>query len=609
MANSSLNLVSLDFDTLKDGLKTYLKSKPEFMDYDFEGSNINVLLDLLSYNTYHNAFYLNMIMSESFLDSAQRRNSIISHAKELNYIPRSSRSAKATVNISFNSNTNIITIPKGTSFTSTVGSKLYTFITDTETVHFSSNGYYNITNLDIYEGYLNTERYTTNYENPIQRFLINDPNCDTRSISVKVIEDNFSNEFNYTLASTTLDLDEKSEVYFLQAAEDGKYEIVFGDNIIGRRPKDNSLIEIEYRVNTNTGSNGAARFTLDDGFATFTSSPVVTTVDIARGGSIAEDINSIRFYAPRYFQIQERAINTSDYEILLKQRFPEISSISAYGGEEIDPPQYGKVFISVDISDVEGLPTSKINKYFAFLKPRSPLSLDPSFVEPEFLYYMVESNVKYNINNTDLSKEQIKSLIVNKIISYNDENLNNFKAVFKYSNFVSEIDQIPNAGIISNDTNITIYKKIIPKFGENRDITINFDIALTKQGGTLGLQYDWEDLTAVYSSDFILNSEKVHISDNGSGILRIVKEVGNENIVVNQNIGSVDYEKGIVKLINFKVDGLEPGENHIKFYAITESKDFETKKNVILTLESNEIYIEVNPIREVTTAPQSRQRA
>jgi hypothetical protein len=603
MANSSLNLVSLDFDTMKSELKTYLKSQPQFMDYDFEGSNLSVLLDILSYNTFHNAFYLNMIMSESFLDSAQRKNSIISHAKELNYVPRSARSAKATVNLNFSTNNSIVTIPKGTSFTSMVGSKLYTFCTDTETVHFSSNGTFSINNLELYEGSYTEEQYTINYENPVQRFLINDPNSDTRSISVTVIEDNDGTVYNYNLATTTLDLKNTSNIYFLQAAEDNKYEIIFGDNIIGRKPKDNSLIKINYRVNTNLEGNGASRFTLDNGFTTFTTSPTVTTVDIARGGALPEDINSIRFYAPRYFQVQERAINTSDYEILLKQKFPEIQSISAYGGEEINPPQYGRVFISVDLADIEGLPTSKINEYYQFLKPRSPLSLDPFFISPEYLYYSVNSNVKYNFNNTDLNSEQIQSLIVNKIINYNDENLTGFKSSFKYSKFISQIDNIENASIISNDTDIKIYKKISPLFAITQNLVVNFDIPLTQLGGRLSNVYNSNDLTAISSTSFNLNGEKVHIDDDGNGIIRVVKKIGDQHIVVQSNVGTINYETGTLNFINFKVDSLNPGENHIKVFAVPESKDFSTSKNVILNLENTQINVTVIPVRENLSNP------
>ena len=578
---------------MKTSLKSYMKSQPNFVDYDFEGSNMSVLLDILAYNTFHNAFYLNMVASESYLDSAQLRNSIMSHAKELNYLPRSARSSKATVSLSFSANTNVVTVPRGTSFTSLVGADLYTFITDQDSVYFSSNGTYSIPNLAIYEGKLITDRYVVDYENTTQRFVLSDPGIDTRSITVSIIEDNTGTVLNYNPAFTTLDLDDTSQVYFMQGAEDSKYEIVFGDNVIGRRPKDNSIVSISYRTCSADASNGASKFTLDHAFTTFSTSPNVNTVDISRGGDQPESLASIKFYAPRYFQTQQRAINTSDYEIILKQNFPEINTVAAYGGEEVSPPQYGKVFISVDISDVDGLPTSKVDEYFSFLKPRSPLSIDPVFINPDFLYYSVSSTVKYDINSTTLNSDQIKSLVVNAIITYNDTKLNNFKSSFKYSKFLAQIDSITDAGILSNDTDILIYKKIIPDIGENRDVNLLFDIPLTQNGSVLGIEYDANDLAAIHSSDFIFSGERVHIDDDGAGNLRLVKLVGTKNLVVIPFIGTIDYASGALKLINFRVDGLQIGENAIRIYGVPASKDFATQKNVILALEADQIDVTI----------------
>ena len=599
-SNSSLNLVPLDFDLIKTQLKTYLSSQAQFLDYDFTSSNMNVLLDILSYNTFHNAFYLNMIASESYLDSAQLRNSVVSHAKELNYLPRSARSAKATININFTSNTNIVTIPLGTSFTSLVGSDLLTFVTDRQSVYFSSNGIFSITNLDIYEGKLTSEKYIVNYENTAQRYILSDPNIDTTSLSIQIIEDNTGNILTYTQATTTLDLNNTSKVFFIQAAEDGKYEIIFGDGIIGRAPKDGAIIIVQYRICSTTAGNGASKFTLDNEFAKFSTSPTVALVTASIGGAEAETINSIKFYAPRYFPTQERAINTNDYEVILKQKFPEISAISAYGGEEVSPPQFGKVFISVNISNVDGLPQSKIDEYYNYIKPRSPLSITPQFLEPEHLYYSVSSTVEYDISATSLTEEQIQSLVVNSIIAYNTSVLNNFKSSFRYSKFLYNIDSITNAGILSNDTTIKIYKKISPVIGVEGNIDLNFGIPLTTAGATLEEQYSASDLVAVESSPFVYKGDTVFLSDDNNGNMRLVKKSGTNKIVVLPFVGTVDYTTGTVKLISFRTDGYQLGENSIRVYAVTDSHDFETSKNVILDLESNQIDIKVIAVAKIT---------
>lgn len=595
-SNNSLILTNLDFDQYKNNLINYLKSQSEFQDYNYSDSSLNVLLDILSLNTFQNGFYLNMVASEMFMDSALLRTSVISQAKLVNYVPRSARSASTTVNLTFSANTNVVTIPVGTSFTTLVGPNLLTFVTATETVYLSSNNYYNVQGLEIYEGKMTNEQYVVNYENTEQRFKISDPTIDTRSLTVTVIEDNNGTSLNYTQASTTLDQYENSQIYFLQATEDNSYELIFGDGIIGRRPKDGAVIQIRYRVTSALLGNGASKFTLDTEFANFVTTPTVTSNGLSAGGNSAESIDSIKFYAPRFFQIQERAINVNDYEIILQQKFPEIQAIAAYGGEELSPPQYGKVMIAVDIADVDGLPQSKIIEYTNYIKPRSPLSIDPVFVEPDYLYYSVNSIVNYDITATNLAEEQIQSAVVNEIINYNTTNFNDFKSNFWYSKFVAAIDDITNTAIFSNDTDITVYKKIYPKIGVSQNITVNFNIELTTKGGILGTQYDVNDLVAIQSSSFVFNGSSVFISDNNNGTLRLVKTEGEKNIVILPNIGSVDYTTGSISLVNFRFDSYGLGQNSIDIFAIPASKDFSTSQNVILTLEPSQIFVTVNAI-------------
>lgn len=595
-ANSSILLTNVDFDNYKNNLINYLKAQSQFQDFNFNDSNLAVLLDILALNTFQNGFYLNMVASEMFLDSALLRTSAISHSKALNYTPRSALSAMATVNLTFSANTNVVTVPVGTSFTTLVGPNLLTFVTATETVYLSSNNYFNIQNLDIYEGKITNEQYVVNYENTEQRFIISDPTIDTRSLTVTVVEDNNGNSLNYTQATTTLDQDENSQIYFLQATENNSYELIFGDDIIGRRPKDGAFVQVQYRVTSASLGNGASKFTLDTEFTNFITTPTVSVVSISDGGTDAETIDSIKYYAPRFFQIQERAINVNDYEIILQQKFPEIQAIAAYGGEEISPPQYGKVMIAVDIANVDGLPQSKITEYTNYIKPRSPLSIDPIFVQPDYLYYSVTSTVNYDITSTSLAEEQIQSYVVNEIINYNANNFNDFKSNFWYSKFVAGIDDIEDAAILSNDTDIQIYKKIYPTFGSSQNITVNFNIELTTKGGILLSQYSSDDLVAIQSSSFVYNGETVFIADDNNGTLRLVKTEGTNNVVILPNIGSVDYTNGILNLVNFRLDAYGYGQNCIDIFAIPATKDFSTSQNVILTLEPSQIFITVNAI-------------
>lgn len=383
MANTSIDLVGLDFTTIKSNLKTYLKNNSAFKDVDFEGSNINVLIDLLSYNTYLNSFYTNMVASEMFLDSAQLRDSVVSHAKSLNYTPRSFVSSKADIQLNITPSTTVsnIVVPKGTSFTSRVGSNTYTFSTDSNLILNSSVGGTFSANVELYEGFYVTDTFVFNYSNTSQRFILSNPTIDTTSLSVTVIEDNGDSTLSFSKAENLVGITSTSKTYFLQAAENQQYEIVFGNNVFGRKPKDGSVVIAEYRNCSGELSNGASLFR-NDGNIDGHSNVSIVTINNSSGGSVSEDIESIRFNASRNFQIQSRAVTSTDYESILKSNFPEIESISAYGGEELIPPKFGKVYIAVDIQNADGVPLNRIRAYSQFLKDKTPLSIDTVFITP-----------------------------------------------------------------------------------------------------------------------------------------------------------------------------------------------------------------------------------
>lgn len=598
MANNSINLVDLDFNSLKTSLISYLKNQDQFKDYDFEGSNLNVLIDLLSYNTFKNTFFLNMIAAEAFLDSAQMENSIISHAKELNYTPRSRRSSKATIQATFQATgTNQpYTIPKGSSFTSIVKNDLYTFTT-AETISVSSANTTFTFTTDVYEGSYFQDSYLYNDQIEFPKFRITNKDVDTTSLTVVVYEDNSEIGVNYKLASTLLDLKETSKVFFLQASQNGYYEVVFGDGVLGQKPKNNSIVLLDYRVSKGKLPNGARSFTFNFD-PTFTPNDYegesdVTVLTIAQNGEERESIESVRFYAPRHFQVQERAVTTSDYEILLKTEFPEINNISVYGGEDLTPPQFGKVFVAVDIFNVQGLPESKKNEFYNFLKRRSPLSIDPVFVEPDYLYYKINCHVRYNLNSTLLSKERIKTLVTNTIINYNDTNLDDFNVTLRYSKLISAIDN-SDPSIISNITDIQIYKKVPVLLGVSQNLVINFNLPLRNDVPELASKHPASDVHTIKSSVFTYNGEKVILEDNGEGTVVISKFDNLFNIRL-FNIGTIDYDKGIIRLNNFIIDNYEGLD--FKIYAYTADKDISSTTNTVLTLEPSELSITTETVR------------
>lgn len=611
MANSSINLVSLDFDTLKNSFISYLKEQTQFKDYNFDASNINVLLDIMAYNTYKNAFYTNMIFAEGFLDSAQIRSSLFSHAKELNYIPRSARSSVANVTISFTATgeSQPYVIRKGETFSTVVKQDSYSFSVGSDIILTSPNTSYSAT-FNIYEGLYTTDSYIMDYSRP-QKFSITNQNVDLESVSVLVYEDNSITPKVYRRASTLLGLSELSEVYFIQGTSSASYEIIFGDNVLGKKPKNGSTIVIDYRTCAGSIPNGAKTFTPNfdpTGNTELISRvfvevhPYSTTSNGAYSvnGDSAESNESIKYYAPRHFQTQERAITVSDYEILLKTQFPEIAAVSVYGGEEVSPPRYGKVFVAVDVKNVEGLPEAKKTEYYNFIKSRSPLSIDPIFTEPAYTYVDVVSKIKYNINVTNKTAQNIKATTLLTITDFSDTYLNDFKTTLRYSKLVSAIDDV-DSSIVSNDTRLKIYKKIVPKLGVPQNIDVNFATPLEQTYyvldtiSSLKALHETEEVHIVSSSLFTYNGEKCEIEDNGNGILRIIRKAGNAHQVI-KNIGTVDYETGKIQLINFTIDAFDG--NSFRIYAKTKEKDIIGARNEILLIEPSGVEVMVEAVRE-----------
>lgn len=590
-ANTSTSIVlsSLDFDTIKNTYKTYLKSQDRFKDYDFDGSNLSVLLEMLALNTFHNSFFLNMVSNEAFMDSAQLRDSVVSHAKDLNYTPRSFKSSQAVVNISIvtsDMTKRSIVIPKGTSFTSLFGTKNYTFTVNeniilTDFVIGSNTITFTGDNIVLYEGYYVTDTFVYNYLNPA-RFTLSNKNVDVSSLAVTVIEDAGASFSTYSRTQSLFDITETSKVFFIQGAENDSYEIMFGDGTSGKKPKDNATIVVEYRISNGELPNGCNSFIPDstiDGESAIT----ISVVSVASAGSVSENIDSIKYNAPRHFATQERAVVTEDYETLLELNFPEINAVTAFGGEDLDPPQFGKVFIAVDLNDVDGLPEIKEEEYYRFLKPRSPVSIDPVFVTPVYTYIGVNSTVNYNINVTSLTTHDINTIVTSGITNYALANLNNFNRIFRYSKLVNAIDT-SQISIISNDTTISVIKKITPDTGTYLTFDVDFGIELDTSKFTTVGGY------TLKSSEFTYGGQKAILQDS-NGSIQVVSAINNSLI---DTVGRIDYTKGLVQFSNFKI---EDYNNNIKIYGVPKHKDVSTFNNVVINIVEEDINLTVVPTR------------
>ncbi len=593
--NTSLNLVDLDYDLTLNSLKTFMQGQSQFRDYDFDGSSLNVLLSVLAYNTQKNIFFLNMNVAESFLDSAQLRDSILSHAKALNYTPRSARSAKATVTVTFEATTESqpYIIPKGSSFSTLIKANSFIFSIGETLVLSSANNSYSFTT-DIYEGIYLKDTYVFVGDTENQRFRISNPTVDTESLTVQVYEDQSVVGDTYVLAHSLLDLTGNSKVYFLQASEKGFYEVVFGNGVIGKKPKNNSTVILNYRVSSAGASNGAKVFVLNfdptGASSELTSDPVITTDVVAFGGAPPESNESIRYIAPRHFQVQERAVIETDAEVLLKEEFPEINAVAVFGGDKVDPPRFGKMFVSVDLSDVDGLPDSKKTEYTNFIRRRCNLSIQPILIEPEFTYIDISGIVRYNVSVSDLSPENINSLVLQTITDYNDDFLNNFNVTLRYSSLVDLIGDT-DPSIVSNITTVKLYKKLQPDLLSHDNLVVNFATKLKDSFSLAGVtRYSTNDETTLSSSIFRYNNQAAILADDGAGVVRIVKSDGGFFTKIG-DIGTIDYETGKINLNNFFINDYDG--NSLLIYVKPYDLDITAAQNTILGIEPDRINLDI----------------
>lgn len=594
MANTTINLVGLDFNTLKNNLKTFLKNNTQFKDIDYEGSNINVLLDVLAYNTYLNGFYTNMVASEMFMDSAQLRDSITSHAKELNYTPRSFNAAEAqiTVDITPSSAVQSVVVPQYTSFTTRLGSNTYSFSTDESYVlTASNNGVFSFTT-KVYEGLITSESFVVNQSNTLQRFVLSNPTIDTSSMKVTVYEDGGQTVDAYIKADRIVSVSDTSKIYFIQGAENQQYEIVFGDGVFGRKPKDGSTVVVKYRTTSGALPNGASKFAVDSAIDNHTSIKV-TTVTPAAGGAIGETIESVRFNAPRAFQAQDRAITVNDYKTLLTNKFSEIQALSVYGGEDLDPPQFGKVFVSVDVFNADGAPESRKKVYRDFLRERTPLTIDVRFVEPQFMYIQVATDVLFNFNSTSKTTADIETAVRAAISTYSLSNLEDFNVTMHYSSLVKAINEA-DVSIVSNDTSARIAMRVVPQTNTNYTFVIETHNPLYTGSGSLQNAGETHYGQALTSTPFRYGNSSCILVDDGLGSV-YVAATRNNFIEPILRVGTLNYTTGKLSVGSLNITGFDG--NYITLYFTPLSKNIVSVKNIILEVDSGDVAVSVTGVK------------
>ena len=542
-ANSAINVTSLNFDNIKESMKTYIASKPEFTDYNFEGSTISMLLDLLAYNTYQNAFYTSMVGNEMFLDSALLRDSVVSRAKMLNYVPRSARGASTTLTVEITPTgaPDSVTVAKNSEFSATVDGEAYKFVTP-QAYTFTSTDNYSGT-ITITEGRPVTHRFTVNTNSPV-RYILPNENVDTTSITVDVqTSSSDASSVRYNLASDITEVQANSAVYFLQEVEDSQYEITFGDDVIGQAPVDANIVIANYRICNGTDGNGVSSFTSPStlgGSSTFT-----TLVNAATsGGANNETIESIKFNAPKNYETQNRAVLAEDYKRLILRDNGDVQSISVWGGEENNPPIYGKVYISIKPTIGNTISSQRKTEITTELKKYNVLSIDPEFVDATFLYIRPTVEVRYDSKTTTLTGPQVQTKVLNAITNFESTKLGTFdNKTFRYSQFVKAIDAA-DSSIVSNLTTIQIEKRFVPSLTNSTTYNVSFSNALHNPHA--GHRY------AISSSAFTYRGNTSYFDDDGNGNLRIYYITGsNTRVYTNETAGVVNYRTGLVTINAF----------------------------------------------------------
>ena len=556
MAQHRLDISELDFENIKSSLKRFLSNQTQFKDYDFEGSSMAVLLDLLAYNTHYLAYNANFVANEMFMDTAQLRSSVASLAKLVGYTPNSARAPVADLQLVINDGTgSTITIPAGTKFSSSIDGLTYTFVTIGDHVVQPVDGVYTAQSLNVYEGTYVSYNYTFDSSDIDQRFLIPSDRAD--STTIKVAVQNSASDVTtatYTKATSITELDGTSKVFFLQEAEDGQYEIYFGDGVIGKKLADGNIISISYVVTNKTEANAAKTFALQGSISGFTD-VTITVNSEAQGGAEPESLPSIKSNSANFYASQDRAVTVEDYKVKTKQLYANVQSVSAWGGEDNDVPFYGRVYISILPTSGSNLTESTKSRIVTDLKKYSVASVTPVIVDPEITSIILRSSIKFDAGATTKVSDTIKSDVITTITNYNANTLQSFDNMFRHSKMTGLIDDTDES-ILSNVTTVQLRKSFTPTIGSSQKYSVAFSNALynphsghaSEGGGILS------------SSGFKIDGNTTDVfflDDDGNGNVRRYKMDGSARSYANATQGTIDYSSGLVEINSLNVSNIE----------------------------------------------------
>ena len=585
--SNKLVVSDYDFDAIKINLKSFLQGQSQFQDYDFEGSSLNILLDVLSYNTHYLAYLANMATNEMYLDSADIRNNIVSLAKMIGYTPSSPRAPRADVDIVINNATGTsVTMNKGTVFTSTVDNTQYQYVNNEDITIVPASGVYRFSNVTLYEGTLVTFKYTVDSNDPDQRFVIPSNKADTSTLKVSVqnsAQDTTTS--TYTFASNYSSVTSTTKSFFLQEAEDGKFEVYFGDGVTGAAVQDGNIVILEYIVTNKTESNGASSFTLSGNIGGF-SDVAITTNSASQGGADAETSDSIKFNAPLSYAAQNRAVTTSDYEVFVRNLYPNALSVSAWGGEDDEVPVYGVVKISINPLSGSTLTAATKADIVAQLKRFNVASVRPEIVDPDITSVVLNSTVRYDAKATTKTAETLKSNVISAITNYNTNTLQRFDGVFRFSKVTGLIDGVDNS-IVSNITTVRMRKSFTPQLSTSARYDVYFRNAFynphpghnSAMGGILT------------STGFTVsgNANEMFLDDDGSGNIRRYYLDAGVKTYANAEQGTINYSTGQITINSLNITAISnirgAAATAIELTVIPNSNDIIPVRNTIVQID------------------------
>ena len=588
---TKLEISELDFDGIKSNLKTFLSQQNEFTDYDFEGSGMSVLLDVLAYNTHYLGYNANMLANEMYLDSADLRSSVVSLAKQVGYTPTSCTSSTATINVLVNNASGAsLTMSRGTKFTTTVDGQSYSFVNNADVSITPVSGVYQFSNLTIYEGSYLNYKYTANTSDIDQRFIIPNDSVDTTTLTVKVQESSSDATTNtYTLATGITGLDSTSKVYFLQEVEGGRFEVYFGDGVTGKAIEDGNIVILDYINGNRDAPNGATTFTLSGTIGGF-SSATITTVSNASGGTGLESITSIKYNAPRDYSAQDRAVTTEDYKTLVKSLYANAQAVQVYGGEDAETPDYGKVYISIKAKSGSNLTTATKESIVQSLKSYAVASVTPVIIDPETTYITLVVNFKYNSGITTKDVSTLQTNVLTKIASYNNDTLEDFAGMFRYSKLIEAVNDA-DTSILSNITTVKMYKYFTPTLNSGIKYTLSYNNALynphsghNSSGGGV-----------ISSSGFKVNNDSSanehFLDDDGAGNLRLYYLSGTTRVYTDTTYGTINYSTGEVVLTSAHITSISNVDGatstQIRVFATPSSNDIVPVRNQVLSIDTS----------------------